>query len=69
MKTNFKVGVSPITGTIYAGKVNKNGTWANGKQDVTDTAPLAVAEHLIKLDEHIEFNYLGERWVLKAERL
>ena len=36
--SDFKVGCSPLTSKIFAGKVLKNGTWGNVKHDVTDTA-------------------------------
>ena len=67
--TNFKVGCSPITSKLYVGKVLKNGTWANGKQDVTDSAVGAVAQHLIQIDEKVQFTYNGERYELKVEKL
>jgi len=66
---NFKIGCSPITATIYAGKVNKNGMWASGKKDVTETAPMAVAEHLLIKGEAVQFTYRGVEYVLKVEPL
>lgn len=42
------LGCSPITATIYAGKLNKAKTmWAGAKQDVTDQCLDAVAEYLM----------------------
>ena len=36
---NVTLGVSPIDGTIYAGKLNKDKTmWVGEKQDVTEDA-------------------------------
>lgn len=46
---DFKVGCSPITSKIYAGKVLKNGMWGV-KHNVTDTAVGAVAQHLLQLE-------------------
>lgn len=44
---NYHVGTSPITNTIYAGRIDKRGqTWAS-KSDVTGPACGAVAEHVI----------------------
>ena len=70
MKTaeEFKVDCSPITSTIFAGRVSKKGLWIN-KKDVTDTAPLAVAQHLMQLNESIQFEYQGKTFVLKVEEV
>lgn len=65
----FKVGCSPLTSTIYAGTVKKNGTWGANKKDVTKTAPAAVAQHLLQLNEKIVFTYQGEEYELKVEKI
>lgn len=40
------VAASPLTGTIYCGRVLKDGhTWAADRQDVTVEALVAVAQH------------------------
>ncbi len=67
--TDFKVGCSPLTSKIFAGKVLKNGMWGKTKHDVTDTAVGAVAQHLLQLDEKMEFTYQGEQYELKVEKL
>lgn len=67
--TELKVGCSPITSTIYAGKVLKNGMWANGKQDVTDSAVSAVAQHLLQKEELFQFDYEGNTYQLKVEKV
>ena len=42
------VACSPLTGTIYAGSVLKDGrTWGTQKRDVTLEALVAVAEHTL----------------------
>jgi len=64
--SDFKVGCSPITSKIYAGKVLKDGTWASGKHDVTDTAVGAVAQHLLQLGELSEFQYGGKTYQLRV---
>ena len=44
----LKVARSPLSNTIFAGTVLKDGrTWAAGKQDVTIDALVAVAEHVL----------------------
>lgn len=51
------VGCSPLTGTIFAGKILKDGrTWAAGKEDVTLEALVAVAQHAIKFGKPIEIS-------------
>jgi len=64
--SDFKVGCSPITSKIYAGKVGKNSTWVGVKHDVTDTAVSAVAQHLLQLNSSMEFNYQDEKYELKV---
>ena len=64
--SDFKVGCSPLTSKIFAGKVLKNGTWGNVKHDVTDTAVGAVAQHLLQLDERMGFQYRGKTYELKV---
>ncbi len=55
--SKMKVGCSPLTSEIFAGKVLKDGTWGANKQNVTDTAVGAVAQHLLQLDEN---GYFGQ---------
>lgn len=48
MPHKLHVGCSPITGTIYAGTVLKDGrTWGANKTDVTGAAIGAVCEHVM----------------------
>lgn len=68
--SDYKVGTSPLTGRIYAGTVKKDGTWGANKKDVTDTAPGAVAAHLIQRNEIIEFYYKdGNKYELKVVKV
>ena len=47
-KRKLHVGTSPLTGSIYAGALLKDGrTWASGKQDVTIESLVSVAEHAL----------------------
>mgnify|MGYP006902138307 CR=1 FL=1 len=63
----FKVGCSPLTSKIFAGNVLKSGTWGQTKHDVTETAPAAVAQHLMQLNESIEFTHgNGKRYRLQV---
>lgn len=65
----FKVGCSPVTNRIMAGTVKKDGTWGVNKKDVTDTAPLAVAQHLLQVEEKIQFEYKNELYELKVVKV
>ena len=43
---NLHIATSPLTGTIFAGSVLKDGrTWGANKKDLTIEALVAVAEH------------------------
>lgn len=64
--SEFKVGCSPLTSRIYAGKVLKNGTWGANKKDVTNSAMNAVAQQLLQTNEKMQFTYRGERYELKV---
>lgn len=66
--SNFKVGCSPITSKLYAGNVLTKGMWGKVKHDVTDTAVLAVAQHLIQLNETVQFDYKGELYQMKVTK-
>ncbi len=48
MNKRLHIATSPLTGTIFCGKVLKDGrTWGYNKQDLTIEALVAVAEHAI----------------------
>lgn len=66
---DYKVGCSPLTSRIYAGKVLKNGTWGANKTDVTDSAVSAVAQQLLQTGEKLLFTCQGERYELKVEKV
>lgn len=51
------VATSPLTGTIFAGTVLKDGcTWGANKEDVTIEALVAVAEHALKFGRPVEIS-------------
>ncbi|QHS09045.1 hypothetical protein [Sinimarinibacterium sp. NLF-5-8] len=55
MGKKLHVGCSPLTGTIFAGTVLKDGcTWGAGKSDVTIEALVAVAEHAARFGRPVE---------------
>lgn len=59
------LGSSPIDGTIFAGKLNKQKTmWVGDKQDVTEDAVRSVFEKMMLESKHqdwatIEYSYPG----------
>lgn len=56
----IRVAVSPLTNTIFAGSLLKDGrTWSADKQDVTIDALLAVAQHAQKFGKPVEI-YRGD---------
>lgn len=55
-----------MTNRIYAGNVNKDGSWAKGKIDVTEDAVPAVAEHLLAADIYLEFSIGEKKYHLKV---
>jgi hypothetical protein len=55
MKKQIRVGCSPLTGTIFAGTLLKDGrTWASGKHDVTLDALVAVAQHIKNFGKDVQ---------------
>lgn len=55
MNKKLHIGCSPLTNTIYAGTVLKDGrTWGATKQDVTLDAIEAVARHVVKAGAPVE---------------
>jgi len=49
------IATSPLTGTIFAGTVLKDGrTWGANKNDVTIEALVAVAEHTLSFGKPVE---------------
>lgn len=52
MSKNLHIASSPLTGTIFAGTVLKDGrTWGANKKDLTIEALVAVAEHAVHFGE------------------
>lgn len=48
MSKKLHVSTSPLSNTIFAGTILKDGrTWSASKQDVTTEALVAVAEHVL----------------------
>ncbi|MAO23816.1 MAG: hypothetical protein Unbinned3818contig1000_71 [Prokaryotic dsDNA virus sp.] len=57
MIKDLHIATSPLTGTIFAGNVLKDGrTWGANKKDVTVEALVAVAEHALKFGKPVEIS-------------
>jgi len=50
-KNAIRVYSSPLTNTIFAGKMLKDGSWAAGKCDVTMDCIMAVVEHTLRFGQ------------------
>ena len=69
-KNPIKVMSSPLTGRIYAGRVNpKNQMFIGKKYDVTDTAVSAVAQHLLKEQICLQFWVNGKTYRLQVREV
>lgn len=66
MKKKLHIGCSPLTAKIYAGTILKEGCWSSDKQDVTDQAVSAVAQHFVQLDQHMEFTFEGKEYIIQV---
>lgn len=54
MSKNLHIAASPLSGTIFAGTVLKDGrTWGANKKDLTIEALVAVAEHTLKFGKPV----------------
>ena len=66
-KNPIKVMCSMLTGRIYAGRVNpKSQMFIGDKDDVTDTAVSAVAQHLLKEEVCLQFEVKGRMYRLEV---
>ena len=54
MSKKLHVATSPLSNTIFAGTILKDGrTWSASKQDVTTDALVAVAEHVLNFGKPV----------------
>ena len=62
--SKIRLGISPLTNTIFAGKLNKAETmWLSGKQNVTDDAVMLVVDYIKK--DNVIYERDGKRFQLK----
>lgn len=61
MNKKIHVATSPLTNTIYAGSIAKDGrSWLSNKTDVTGEACAAVAQHVINFGKPLIITRNGE---------
>lgn len=59
MSNPIRVACSPLTGTIYCGRIKGN-MWSGHKHDVTVDALVAVAEHTLNFGKPVVIYSDGE---------
>lgn len=52
--SELRLGMSQLTGTIFAGRPLKSGLWSSKKQDVTQDALVMVALHVLRNGEPVD---------------
>lgn len=63
---DLKLGCSPITPTIFAGKLNKKGNmWVGEKQDVTNECLSAVFEYIAVHRKTMIAEYKGKEYSIE----
>ena len=64
----FHVGCSELTGTIYAGTINKKGTKWLKQTDVTQEALAAVRDHFMNVysNQKEPIGTVGYQWTTKS---
>lgn len=67
-KHPMKVMCSPVTNAIYVGRVDEaKGLFVGEKDDVTKSAVMAVASHLIQSNEAIQFECSGKTYIMRVD--
>lgn len=59
MNNPIRVAVSPLTNTIYAGRIKGN-LWSGEKHDVTTDCLVAVAQHAVQFGKPVIITANGE---------
>jgi hypothetical protein len=68
-KKKLTIGCSSLSGTIFGGTLLKCGNvWSSDKQNVTNMAVSSVAEHLLHVEEMVEFTFKDELYIMKVEK-
>ncbi|EOT4348287.1 hypothetical protein ACNDZH_004520 [Escherichia coli] len=62
------IGASPLSGRIFQGTTEK-GMWVGKKEDVTEQAVKAVAEHLMIKDQKYAYETKDGKWLIICHQL
>jgi hypothetical protein len=66
--SGITIGLSPLTNTIFAGRLNKMGTmWKGEKFDVTDKCVMAVINYI--KGDRVVYERDGEKYEMKEVKL
>ncbi|HEI2915528.1 TPA: hypothetical protein SI393_005153 [Escherichia coli] len=64
------MGASPLSGRIFQGTLNtEKGMWVGKKEDVTEQAVKAVAEHLMIKDQKYAYETKDGKWLIISHLL
>lgn len=67
---DLKIGCSPITPTIFAGKLNKKGNqWLGNKQDITEQCLSAVFEFIAVHKKTMIAEYKGFEYSIELQKV
>lgn len=64
------MAVSPLSGRIFQGTLNtEKGMWVGKREDVTDQAVRAVAEHMMIKDHKYAYETKDGKWLIISHQL
>ena len=64
------MGASPLSGRIFQGTLNtEKGMWVGKREDVTDHAVRAVAEHMKIKDQKYAYETKDGKWLIISHQL
>lgn len=65
----IKIGISPMTGEVYAGKLNKKGNLWLSKVNVTNQFVDTVLRKYEGKIEEVENEATGEKWEISVKKI
>ena len=64
------MAASPLSGRIFQGTLNtEKGMWVGKREDVTDQAVRAVAEHMMIKDKKYAYETKDGKWLIISHQL
>lgn len=64
------MGASPLSGRIFQGTLNtEKGMWVGKKEDVTEQAIKAVAEHMMIKDQRYAYETNDGKWLIISHQI